>query len=345
MRLVRVVAVPELPQRKAATERLYLAGMCSQSSPNPDDHTSTAALAARQQTLDLLRAHHAHCLWLPLMVDAALNYFPAAKSLDEITRSPEFYDQCEQANQRSRYGRVQWKAPLAEAALVDTGCTLLHLYLARQTAHAVRALNADAALSDVLADAVRTVFFALVDQYQPGIVDGAGQLRTWGFEAYLSERVQGKVFGAIRKRLTEVPAVDETYQAAYIPPRQAAESRNADVLGVLRRVLPNVLSSDWKREAYFEMVYRGATAADVARRANRKAADLHRFIITPLILELQAAVGATARARFYFGHGMRRAFAELMREHEFEQLFCALPLRSPIHTSISTFPEICSPTS
>jgi hypothetical protein len=91
------------------------------------------------------------------------------------------------------------------------------------------------------------------------------------------------------------------------------------------------------------MVYRGVTAADVARRFNGEAADLHRFIIKPLLRELQSAFGTTARARFYFGPALRSAFSELMPEHEFEALFRPLALPVPNDSKSSTFSEICSP--
>lgn len=213
-------------------------------------------------------------------LDEALNYFPAAKTLQEITGSEEFYERCKEANERSRYLDIVWEASLADAALVDPKCTLLNMYLARQTARIMRSLNSDAGLIDAVSEAVRTVFFALTDQYRPGVIDAAGHLRTWGFEAFLAARVQGQTFGAIRKRLREAPPVDETYAIASVAP-VGSKPLSADVLGILQRVLPNVLSTDWKREAYRKMVYRGATAAEISRRSDRKAADFHRFIITP----------------------------------------------------------------
>lgn len=279
-------------------------------------------LLERQRTFALLHSRSAHVLWLPSMIDVCLDEFSYARTLEEITSDPRFYIRCEVRSRGFGNSDFSWTEAIVNDALTDPACPFLEMFLRRYVAKVRRMVCRGAHHQDLITDVVRSEYFRLVEQYNVGALNEEGSVVTWGYEAFLATRLPGRSCARLHRRLRESTNCEEQISQIQAPLAQDDDqSGYVDVSAILKAAIVSVLSDDWQRDAFRRLVYRGDHGKTIAAQSSRRANDIHRYIMAPLVREMQKAVGACQRPRFYLGCKMRKSLAALLPEAEFAALF------------------------
>lgn len=309
----------------------------SHDSPSTESTTlvSPATLARRQQTWEMLRRESATLLWLPRLCDLAMNHFPRAGNVAEICNSPDFARLC--AAHPYPYADLAVTSASALAALSDPARPLFHRYIRSQFLRLSTCTSFDHEqerhdANEMLEDK----FFALVERYKVGGFNGDGALVSYGWEAFLSERLVWSVGSRLRTlgfRVHEDIEGDAGRGLADQSTEPVGRADLAAIREVVRRVLTEEIDTPLAEATYRALVYRGESYEEIAARHGCSPSSIGNRSSAPLIARLQEVlrkVGFCGRGKVSFRR-LRGPLAETVPEADFDVLM-ATGLPPPLPT-------------
>lgn len=164
-------------------------------------------LARRRQILELLRSSGALFHWHPLLIDAALDLPTIPRTIDALVGDSEF---------GRTMNRMSELAPsLAEALgekpfdqLLNTANFLAQPFLAtvrrKVFARFKMTVCANQLLADEIDEQLRFEYLRMADRYIPGVVGTAGEVRTFGFKAFLETQLPYKLRDIVGRCIAEI---------------------------------------------------------------------------------------------------------------------------------------------
>jgi hypothetical protein len=299
-------------------------------------HTSTAAtrlLHHRNTTWHTIRESGAHLLWLPRMVDSALNHFPGVTNIAALADSAAFHDFCKRDNDRFPYPIESWVLPMAREALSST--RLAQIYVRRQLASAVELQNLTGKLpTEIIPDllsAVQSFWAKFAESYRPGKIVG-DECKTWGYEAFLAAWLTPTIRNAIDRALrwswSSLPLPDEDSAAI------VAKSPSRDWEGTLRAALiaglDDLITDNDLHAAYRQLAYEPTPMRKIAAGVGLTYHILHARLLQPLCARILREADGAAQGHVRFGRELREALAEVLPIHDFERRYLRVGPGAPV---------------
>jgi DNA-directed RNA polymerase specialized sigma24 family protein len=293
----------------------------------------STTLAGRQRIWTLLMREGAPLVWLPRTCDVAMTHFSHAESVAEICASPDFAAHC--AAHPYPYADLTISGKLALDAFVDPTRRLFQRYITTQ----FRLLSGctdfphDQARRDAR-ELLEDTFHKLLSRYEVWGANADGVIVSWGWEAFLAERLVRSVASKLRAvgyRVHEDIAGDAGRGLADEPTDPVRRADWTAIRDVVRRVLTEEIVTPMAEEAYRALVFRSGSYEEVAAELRCSTGSVGNRVSVPLIARLQEVLreeGFCGRGKVSFRR-LRGPLAQAVPEADFDLLMAKrLPLPS-----------------
>jgi hypothetical protein len=306
----------------------------AENNPESTSQTNHPTLAGRRQTWEVLRRDGAVLAWLPRMCDVAMTHFPHAKSAAEVCSSPDFAARCEA--HPHPYSGITFNPQRALEALSDPKRILFGRYIQAQ----FRRLSSQWSFANEQSrldgrELLEDAYCTYIARYEVGTVTDFGVAVTWGWEAFLAERLVWSVASRLKGRSNYVMEDIASDAFAHLPDWTTDPTQLANLKSTresVARALAAILTHPRDQAIYRGLVYRGQSYQQLAVEHGGSLGSIGHQVTGPLIDLLQEILGCggagpNAKASF---RRLREPLARTISEEVFDELMTA---RLPLHSA------------
>ena len=316
-----------VPAGGATTERLLLDSRISRM----QIHAPTPAQGLNDRTVTWITLHNAgaHVLWLPRMIDVAINNFPATTDIRQLTESPSFHSAC--ANAFREYGSPvkDWSPPFAAMALRTT--EVAAMYTNSQVRRIAKVMKVTPEmLRERAPDAdfvIRNLWLGLAQKYRAGRIE-AGKLQEWGYEAFLAKRLpylaKEEFCRAFRHARQHSAPAEDWEEPAWTP--SVVEDDASCLRTALLASLDVLLVEPWRVAAYELFAYGCDPMGSIQWPTAGSYYLFHVQVFQPLCQAFAKAREQRLNHSVRFGPEVRLALSQMLPHSEFAARYRCLPL-------------------